>query len=505
MSEMQIVKLKNGATLIYQHQNLNNTTQAVIGFKTGSRCDGEFKGMTHLMEHLWFSGNNKYSDEEMFRFTKNTNTVHGACTSYNFVQTSLDCVTDNFDKMLEYNTEAILNRDYTKERIEQEIEVISEEILLTHTNATTLDSALGLINKEYNSPDIVGTKEILLQITPEMIKEYADNLFIAENLIASVVTNLSLEEVVEKFNASKIAELPSIKENEVPFYIPSPYKNNDSYFLTYGYGIENISLNILVTAKYINSLEYLPEIDLDILRQFENTKFNSFSGKLYKKTRLDKQLAYSSHYTYTNCPDTLVTIFNVETSPSKLNECILTVADIIRESRVEGITQQDFEDVIQIYKANLARQYNKNIDCGDASFNAEMVLRNEFVYKPDEVIDRLNAMGIEYYDRLFKEIYNQDTIMYCVTGDFEVNKLPSITQVKDWAYNDNPTRSLISYQTILEDENSKEYLSELINYYKLVQDSTTEQVKPKLKDRILNKLKRRDKLQSQEIEYSQER
>ncbi|MGN1227470.1 MAG: M16 family metallopeptidase [Christensenellales bacterium] len=492
MNEMQIVKLNNGATFIYQHQNLNNTTQAVIGFKTGSRCDGDIPGMTHLMEHLWFSGNEKYSDKEMFKFDKTTNTKHGATTSNDFVHMSLDCVTENLDKALEYYAEAILNCDYTKERIDQEIEVISEEILLSESNNVGINYALGMINEAYDSSKIVGTKDNLKQISPEMIKNYAQSLFIAENLIISVVTNLTLDEALNKFNKSKISSIPSKRENEVPFIIPKKYNNCDSYFITYSYGVPNISLNVLVTAKYINSLEYLPEVDLDILRQFEQIKFNDFSGKLYTKMRLDKQLAYSSYFNYMNSPDTITSIFNVETSPLKLNDCMLAVADCIREARVEGITEQDFNDVIEIYKSSLSREYNENIHCGDANFNVDIVMKNEFVYPTKDIINRLNLMGIGYYNRLFKEIYSQNNLILCVSGDFALPNMASINQLKEWAFNDNPNRSLISYESIMDDETSKNALIDVLNYYYAVNTPAKLTIKEKLNNIIKKKSKQND-------------
>lgn len=495
MHDMKIVKLKNGATLLYQHQNLNNTTQAVIGFKTGSRCDGDYKGMTHLIEHLWFSGNNKYSDEEMFKFTKTTNTNHGAATSYNFVYTTLDCVTDHLDKMLEYNTEAMLNKDFTKERIDQEIEVISEEILLSHSNETPLNTALGYINKMYRGTEIVGTKEILYQITPEIIKDYIEKYFVAENLIASVVSNLPLEEVVEKFNKTKIANIPSNKENDVPFIVPEPYICSDSYFLNYSYGTPNISLNVITPAKFTGDLEYLNEIDIDILKSIEQLKFNDFSGKLYQKNRIENQLAYSSYFNSGESPDTIINIFNTETSPNKLNACILALADCIREARVEGVTESDYKDLIELYKSTLSREYNSSVECGDANFNVETVIKNEFVYETKDVIKRIELLGREYFDRLFKAMFSQRNLILCINGDYDVRSLPSINQIKNWAFNDNPERSLISYETIIDDECSKNALASFIEYYDTVQNELNKSINPpkSLKDRIVEKLKRKNK------------
>ena len=505
MHDMKIVKLKNGATLLYQHQNLNNTTQAVIGFKTGSRCDGDFKGMTHLIEHLWFSGNKKYSDEEVFKFTKTTNTNHGATTSYNFVYTSLDCVTDHLDKMLEYNTEAMLNNTFTKQRIDQEIEVISEEILLSQSSETPLTIALGYINKEYNGSSIVGTKEILYQITPEMIKEYTDKYFIAENLIASVVSNLTLEEIVEKFNNTKIANIPSNKENEVPFILPEPYVCSDSYFLNYAYGTPNVSLNIISPVKFTGELEYLNEIDIDILKSIEQLKFNDFSGKLYQKNRIENQLAYSSYFNAGQSPDTMINIFNSETSPNKVNACILALADCIREARIEGVTESDYNDLIELYKSSLSREYNKNVECGDANFNVETVIKNEFVYDTKDIINRIQLLGREYFDRLFKAMFSQNNLILCVNGDFDVKRLPCINQIKDWAFNDNPDRSLISYTSITDEKESSEALHSLISYYESVQNEVEKANNPQksLKQKIAEKLKKKNKTIEENLEYEE--
>lgn len=466
MSDVKKIKLKNGATLLYQHQNLNNTTQAVIGFKTGSRCDGEYNGMTHLLEHLWFSGNQKFSDEEMFKFTKTTATTHNAFTSYNLVCTTMDCVSDHFDKMLEYNAEAMVNKHYTQERINQEIEVVGEEILLTDSQDSILTNALTAYSKSYEKGIITGNKDILYSVTPEILKNYIEKYFIGENLIASVVTNLPLEEVVDKFNNSKFAQLPSNANNEIPCEMGlKPDKPPFSYVLSYDYGVENIFVGLLHNVKQEGKFKDIERIDKEILHFFKDIIFNDFSGKMYKKMRLDKQLVYQSYYTTQPLSDSMLSIFCAETSPAKTNECIFAICEAFNEARNEGITEQIYNDALEIVKSAISRDYSKNIEYGDAQMNFELVANNDTYFNNELILERLKTKGREYFDNLFKEVFKEDDITLCMSGDYDVRTVPSIEQIKEWCFTDSMNHSEYCYSTISDTMCDYPELQQLVTGY----------------------------------------
>ena len=56
MAKQEVLELENGATLVYQKQSVFNGYSFVIGFRSGAQLDGKYKGLSHLLEHLLFSG-----------------------------------------------------------------------------------------------------------------------------------------------------------------------------------------------------------------------------------------------------------------------------------------------------------------------------------------------------------------------------------------------------------------------------------------------------------------
>ena len=54
MAKPQIIECENGATVVYQKQKAFNGASFVIGFRSGAQLDGEYKGLSHLLEHLLF-------------------------------------------------------------------------------------------------------------------------------------------------------------------------------------------------------------------------------------------------------------------------------------------------------------------------------------------------------------------------------------------------------------------------------------------------------------------
>ena len=51
----------SGLVLLYEKNNINKETNINIDFDCGARCDGKLPGLSHFVEHMFFSGTDKLS------------------------------------------------------------------------------------------------------------------------------------------------------------------------------------------------------------------------------------------------------------------------------------------------------------------------------------------------------------------------------------------------------------------------------------------------------------
>jgi predicted Zn-dependent peptidase len=62
-------KFYSGLTLLYDNNNINSSTSIDITFDCGARCDGEIAGLSHFCEHMFFTGTDKLSKQDVMDYT----------------------------------------------------------------------------------------------------------------------------------------------------------------------------------------------------------------------------------------------------------------------------------------------------------------------------------------------------------------------------------------------------------------------------------------------------
>ena len=66
MKNLKVVKLKNGATLLYIKKENDPFASMTYGFRVGSNDEtDDTRGIAHFIEHMCFSGTKKYTTDEI--------------------------------------------------------------------------------------------------------------------------------------------------------------------------------------------------------------------------------------------------------------------------------------------------------------------------------------------------------------------------------------------------------------------------------------------------------
>ncbi len=284
---MKKIILQNGLTLITEQKDSNSIAVAIAA-KVGSSYETEnILGISHFLEHMLFEGTKKrpnagtISNEietlggEFNAFTTNEITVYYIKFLSKHFQIALDILAD----MLQNST-------FKQKLIEKERSVILKEINMITDEPRFHQWILFYKNLFKSHParnPTYGTVKTVKSISREDLISYWKKFYTADNLIVSIVGDITNIPDIEKQVVSKFSVLKKSESKINP--IKSPEENINTEKIE-----KRKILNTYVVLGYKvphrNSREsYILDVIKAILARGQ-------SGKIIEKVRIEKGLAY---------------------------------------------------------------------------------------------------------------------------------------------------------------------------------------------------------------------
>ena len=190
-------KFDSGLTLLYENNKINKSTSIDIIFDCGARCDDKLAGLSHFCEHMFFTGTDKLSKQEVtkryFDFIK-TN----AYTSYTDIMFTGNVMTNRLQEYLMAVQDMVCNSTFTKQAIEEEKKIVIQEIVRDadqHARHAGRFRAYELYGLCYFNQGILGNKESVEQIKSKDVKNYVKKYFVKNNCTISICSPLSFNKV----------------------------------------------------------------------------------------------------------------------------------------------------------------------------------------------------------------------------------------------------------------------------------------------------------------------
>lgn len=301
--DVEVYKLENGHTIVFAHKEggLVNVSSWV---KTGSINEtDQNNGISHFLEHLMFKGTHKHKAGEFDRILEAKGAIVNAATwkDYTFYYVTLPKGENNKDfyEAIELHADMMLNPVIPEHEIgeafdindknvkdKRERHVVIEEIRMRKdqpwTKVYNACNAGMYTNHPYRR-DVIGTPEIISQVSQKEIMEYYKNFYTPENITTIIVGDFDnqvvLDKVISEFdtkwNERKCNN--SLKELDNPInetkYVEQTAQIN-SAFMMFGYlgplacdlknsiGLEMISIILgdgTSSRLYQNLIEKQPE------------------------------------------------------------------------------------------------------------------------------------------------------------------------------------------------------------------------------------------------------
>lgn len=262
--EVEVYELDNGHKIVLAHKEggLVNVSSWV---KTGSiNEDANNNGVSHFLEHLMFKGTNTHKAGEFDKILEAKGAIVNAATwkDYTFYYVTLPKGEDNKDfyeaielhadmildpVIPEYEVGAEFDVDDKNVKDKRERHVVIEEIRMRKDQPwTKVYNACnsGMYTNHPYKRDVIGTPEIISQISRDEIMNYYKTFYSPENVTTIVVGDFNnevvLNKIIQEFNG-KWGERPYTKKvNEIDKPIQSTKYTEqtahiNSAFMMFGY------------------------------------------------------------------------------------------------------------------------------------------------------------------------------------------------------------------------------------------------------------------------------
>ena len=408
-----VKKYDNGAVLIYNQHNEDNTTRACIGFKTGARTDGELLGLTHFLEHILFK-NITFSKKAPIKYARGIGGEQNAFTTLHFVGTEFSCTNDKFEKMLSNNIKILKNRKFTEEDVNNEREVIKQEMYMVKDRTSFYKNLLSILQiNGYDQTEIVGTEETLDSITRQDLVEHADITFLTDNMIIAINSSLPFEDIELYLEQYVLGVFPTFPQLEVKQTIPLYNSNQNRILLAPNKNLQTCRINVM----FKNKNDFFTNL---LMQDFENFYFNA-NMKMHDAFRETDQLCYTASMYDIPLENLTYKNFEVLTSPNKVNKCLEVLSKMIKNVSKKGISQEDFE-AFKNYVKN-SKKYTPSILPSIDPLTAI----ETFILYGDAFIRNtyrdLQNLTFEQINNYMKNAYSDSNVILYFSGNIDKDKL----------------------------------------------------------------------------------
>lgn len=395
--DKKIQELKNGLKIVTIKNENTKFASLKIGINVGSldECENNY-GISHFLEHLLFSGTEKYSEVEIQR---QLSLYAGDYNAYTYnTRTTLvsDTLVEDLDKTLEIFSDMLMNTVISDEVVNKERNVVISELRLAKDDFDGLgwDVAYETAFKGQSiSTPILGYEDIINNLTKEDIRKYYKTYYVPNNTVVSIVSPLEHNKVVEKID--NYLGMWSVSNNDIP-------ERNVGKGMISGYFEVNIGSSNQEGIYVLFNCDDATKEEHIMLGLLASRLGGGMSSILWKKLRNELGITYSTYAYYTKMMEKGVFAVYANTSPEHTDICVKAIKDAIEEIQtIEGI-QENLDISRKEYLVDMAKCFESNSRLSGIYLERVMSGKSLDFYEEYEKI--IKNCTIEELQRLSKRV-----------------------------------------------------------------------------------------------------
>ena len=419
----KLYKFDSGLTLLYDVNKINKSTSIELAFDCGSRCDGKLAGLSHFCEHMFFTGTDKLTRQEVakryFDFIKSN-----AFTSNTEIVFTGTIITSMLGEYLHAVQDMICNSTFSASAVEDEKKVVIQEIVQDadkHARHADRWRRYEMYQLDHFKYGVLGSPETVNQITSKDVKNYVKKYFVKNNCIISVCTPLSFSKVKQIVKRHFETLMPS---NNLK---PLPYSMNKLI------DDENVKLNHQDIDKNFLSVVFKSkrkggELKYRALLSTISNMIDDISDGLTKELRLDNNLIYSMDaYYMINKVNSALELYT-EISSKNIKPCLDVIAGYINRIVSDGFSKEQFDKELgkNEYYWQTYVQTPDNIRSNLPNYR----FYNRFVSSKD-IYDATRSLTLDEVNSTMRDLFKKTKIQVLVYGDATNKEVYTIKQLKN--------------------------------------------------------------------------
>jgi len=404
--------LDNGQKVVIKEVHDNPIVVIDTWIKTGSINEtDENNGVAHFLEHLFFKGTEKHPSKEFDRILEAKGAITNAATSKDFTHYYILIPSQYFELALDLHSDMLLNPLIPRKELEKERSVVLEEIAKRNDMPSTLlykNLVKGFYKVHPYKRDVIGTQEVISNITREQILDFYNTWYVPENMTTVIVGDVDTQKALETVKVKFNKQTSDIVKSKKPIYKvdkkPSnQIENKHEMKLESGY--------LMIGFKGCNKIDDKDSYALDVLATILG---NGKSSRLYRNLKEQKQLVHSVSSNF---------------SIAKDDSIFYVWANYITEN-VSRVKQEIFSEIEKFKNNEIPEeeiQKAKNIIERDTFFSRESIsniaseigyvatVTNDTAYYKN-YLDNINKVSAEDIKRVAKEYLNADNAVVSVVS-----------------------------------------------------------------------------------------
>ncbi len=334
----KLYKFDSGLTLMYKKNTINKSTSIDISFDCGARCDGNLPGLSHFCEHMFFSGTDKLSKQEVTKRYFDFGIVN-AYTSTDEVTFTASIISTKLADYLSVVQDMICDSQFDTNSIEEEKKVVIQEIVQDSDNykSKAYDfERYGLYGLKHYANRTLGNTESVNSITRKDVKNYVKKYFVKNNCFITICSALSFSKVKNIVKKYFDAKMPSNNVKPLPYMQEKFVKGNNVQLHK-----EEIGKNF-VTVFLKNSQTNL-DVKHRILLDACSSIINGIGSGISKELRIENSLVYSVDAYYIINKVNSGFVIATETSKENIKPCLDIIFDYLAKLKQSGFTKEQFD------------------------------------------------------------------------------------------------------------------------------------------------------------------
>ncbi|MDO7787480.1 M16 family metallopeptidase [Desulforamulus aquiferis] len=401
--------LPNGVRILSQQVPHVRSVALGIWVDVGSRDESDSTaGISHYIEHMLFKGTHNRTAKQIAEELDAVGGQLNAFTTKEYTCYYAKVLDEHFGLAVDILTDMLFNSKIDEQDVEREKNVILEEIKMYEDAPDELVHDMFAKTIWSGHPlgrPIIGTTETVSSFTFEDLRSFMKSNYTPHRLVISVAGNVSHQQVVEKLTPI----FQNLSGNEFSRELARPTHSSE---------LNCRSKETEQVHMVIGSPGFSLKDESVYIAQVINTILGGgLSSRLFQEIREQRGLVYSVYSYHSSYYDT--GIFGVYAGLSKQNvgQAMELIFKELKDIKQKGVTPIELQRAKDQLKGNLLLSLESVNTHMSRLGKSELYLKK--VYKPEEIVEKLNKVTVEDTIRVANEIFNHDNFSMAAIGPWQ--------------------------------------------------------------------------------------